>query len=89
MTKLEAVDDIRKALLELMAVQDSIADDDEAIRTIQNSFEKLVDSFYQETQDMLAYEQYQAAKNDPEYFMELIILARKYYEEEDEGRILH
>ncbi len=89
MTKLEAVDDIRRALLELMIIQDSIAGDAEAIRTIQKPYERLVDRFYQETHDILAYPQYQAAKNDPEYFMQLVLLAYKYYEDEGEARVLH
>jgi hypothetical protein len=80
MTKSEAVDDIRKALLELMMVQETIADDDEAIRAIQKPYQRLVDRFYYENQDMLAYQQYQASKNDPEYFMQLVILALHHYE---------
>jgi hypothetical protein len=89
MTKLEAVDDIRKALLELMMVQDSIADDDEAVRAIQKSYEKLVDRFYHENQDMLAHQQYRAARNDPEYFMQLILLAYHHYKNLRAGAVLH
>lgn len=43
MTKLEAVNDIRKALLELISIQDIIADDDEAVRAFHGSYERLVD----------------------------------------------
>lgn len=89
MTKLEAVDDIRKALLELISVQDRIADDDEAIRAIQKSYEKLVERFYQENQDMFAHQQYQAAINDPEYFMQLILLVYRHFEYEGAGGVLH
>ena len=81
MTKLEAVDDIRKALLELILVKDSTADDDAASRVFQSSYERLVDRFYQETHEILAYQQYQAAKSDPEYLMQLIIVAYHYYED--------
>ncbi len=88
MTKLEAVDDIRKALLELMLIHDSIADDDAVVRVFQSSYERLVDRFYQENHEILAYPQYQAARSDPEYFTQLVILARHYYEDE-EGRVLH
>jgi len=81
MTKLEAIDDIRKALLELIPVKNSVADDDAATQTFQNTFERLVDRFYQETHEILAYPQYQAAKNDPEYLMELVLLAYRYYKD--------
>jgi hypothetical protein len=50
---------------------------------------KLVDRFYQETKNILAYQQYEAARNDPEYFMQLILLAYRYYEGEGDGRVLH
>ena len=89
MTKLEVVDDIRKALLELISVQDSIADDDEAIRTIQKPYERLVDRFYRETHEFLAYQQYKAAKEDPEYFMQLVLLAHQHFKDEDIGKALH
>jgi hypothetical protein len=89
MTKLEAVDDIRKALLKLISVQDSFADDDEAVRAFQDSYERLVDRFYQETHEILAYPQYQAAKNDPEYLMQLVLLAYHHYKDESVGRVLH
>jgi len=45
MTKLEALDDIRKALLELILVRDSVANDDAALRTFQSSLERLVERF--------------------------------------------
>ena len=89
MTKLEAVADIRKALLELISVQESIADDDEAVRAIQKPYERLVDMFYKETHELLAYQQYEAAKNDPEYFMQLVLLAYRHYEDEGAGGVLH
>ena len=89
MTKLEAVDDIRKALLELILVKDSVADDDEATRLFQSSFERLVDLFYQETHDILAYQQYKAARSDPGYFAQLIMVAYRYYEEESAGKVIH
>ena len=89
MTKLEAVDDIRKALLELILVQDRIADDYEAAQAFQNSYEKLVKRFYKETHEILAYQQYTAAKDDVEYFMQLVLLACHYYKDEGETGVLH
>lgn len=89
MTKLEAVDDIRKALLELMMAQDGIADDDEAVQVFQSAYESLVERFYKETHEILAYQQYQAAKNDPEYLMQLVLLAYRYYEAEGKDRVFH
>ena len=81
MTKSEAVNDIRKALLELIQVVDSVDDDYEAAQAFQSSYERLVDMFYKETHEILAYPQYEAAKNDPEYFTQLIILALHHYED--------
>jgi len=59
------------------------------IRTFRSPCVKLVDRFYQETKNILAYQQYEAARNDPEYFMQLILLAYRYYEGEGDGRVLH
>lgn len=42
MTKSEAVNDIRKALLELIKVEDSVVGDYEAAQSFQNSYERLV-----------------------------------------------
>jgi hypothetical protein len=81
MTRFEAVDDIRKALLELMMVHDSVADDDAVAQAFHGTYLKLVDRFYHENQDMFLYQQYQAAKNDPEYFMQLVLLACRHYED--------
>lgn len=39
----------------------------------------LVDRFYQENEEMIAPQQYEAAKKDFEYFMRLVDLAMAYY----------
>lgn len=75
--------------MELISVQDGITDDDAAARVFQNSYERLVDRFYRETHEILAYQQYEAARNDPAYFMQLVILACHHYEDEGAGRVLH
>jgi len=89
MTKLEALDDIRKALLELILVRDSVANDDAALGTFQRSLERLVERFYKETHEILAYKHYQAAKGDSDHLLQLVLLAYRYVEDERAGKILH
>ena len=72
-----------------MAVQESIADDVAAIHACLNSLKRLVDEFYQASHEILAYQQYEAAKNDPEYFMQLVLAAYRYYKDEEGEKIWH
>ena len=46
------------------------------------NYEDLVDRFYQENEEMMAPQQYEAAKKDVEYFLRLLALAMAYYREE-------
>jgi hypothetical protein len=45
--------------------------------------QQLVDRFYQENEDLMAAQQYRAAKKDYEYFIRLVELALAYYREGD------
>ena len=42
-----------------------------------------MDRFYHENEDMIPPQQYEAAKNNFEYFMRLVDLAMAYYRERD------
>ena len=44
------------------------------------TYGNLVDRFYQENEEMMAPQQYEAAKKDFEYFMRLVELALAYYQ---------
>ena len=52
--------------------------DIESIRMAEKAFQQLIDRFYQENEDMMAPQQYEAAKKDFEYFMRLVDLAYHY-----------
>ena len=41
----------------------------------QEAYRELLDGFYEEYQDMMASQQYKAARDDPDYFLMLINLA--------------
>jgi len=58
---------------------DQISDDAEALRTFQIAHEQLLNKFYEENEDLIAIQQYKAAKQDYEYFMRLVDLAFHYY----------
>ncbi len=52
--------------------------DEERVEAAQEAYEELLDDFYDEYQDMLISEQYEAAKADPDYLLMLIQLAHHY-----------
>jgi len=56
--------------------------DAEKVAVAQEAYQELLDGFYEEYADILAPEQYKAAKDDPDYFLRLIQLA--YYAQEFE-----
>jgi len=47
----------------------------EKVEAAQKAYRELLDDFYEEYQDMMASEQYEKAKNNPDYFICLINLA--------------
>jgi len=49
--------------------------DTEKVKVAQEAYQELLDGFYEEYQDMIAPQQYRAAKDDPDYFLVLIQLA--------------
>lgn len=83
MTKLESVQDIKDAAIELLKtiIRPDVADAE--IGTAEEALRQLVDQFYRENADMMAPEQYKAARNDLEYFARLVNLAVAYYQEDE------
>jgi hypothetical protein len=55
-----------------------VGSDTEKVKIAQEAYQGLLDGFYEEHQDMMIWEQYEAAKNDPDYFLVLIQLAYHY-----------
>lgn len=55
--------------------------DEKGIEKAKATYEDLVDRFYQENEEMMAPQQYEAAKKDIEYFMQLVDLAYHYFED--------
>ena len=47
---------------------------------VQVAYQGLLDGFYEEHEDIMAPQQYELAKDDPDYFLVLIQLA--YYDQE-------
>jgi len=79
MTKLESITDIRHTVFHLRLQYELIGDDVEALRVFQAAHEQLLNRFYEENEDLMAPQQYEAAKQDYEYFMRLVDLAYYHY----------
>ena len=82
MTKLDSLQDIKNTAVKLQ--ETLIGTDKESIRAVEKAFQKLVDRFHQENEDMMAPQQYEAAKKDFEYFLQLVDLAYCYFEDMEE-----
>ena len=54
--------------------------DAEEVKAAMEEYEQLVDWFYRENENLMAPQQYEAAKKDLEYFILLVELAVAYYE---------
>jgi hypothetical protein len=54
----------------------------EKVKVTQEAYQELLDGFYEEYQDTMAPQQYETAKDDPDYFLVLIKLAC-YHEEQE------
>jgi len=83
MTKLESITDIRHTLFHLRLLQDRSLKDRESLQTFQTTYMLLLDRFYAENEDMMSPQQYEAAKQDIGYFMQLVDLAYWFYTEEN------
>lgn len=80
MTKLESLQDIKDTVIKLQKTL--IGPDKESIMKAEKAFQELVDRFYQENEEMMAPQQYEASKKDFEYFIQLVKLAITYEQEE-------
>lgn len=66
-------------LVTIMAIQRVLAGSDpDKFSDAEESYRELLDDFYEEYQDLMAPQQYEAAKKDPDYFIVLIQLADYY-----------
>ena len=80
MTKLESLQDIKDTDVRLQ--ETFMGSDIESIKTAEKAFQQLIDWFYQKNEDIMAPQQYKAAKDDPDYFLMLINLVC-YHEEHE------
>jgi hypothetical protein len=63
-------------LITILCIQKELKGFDiEKVKVAQEAYQELLDDFYDEYQDNLAFNQYMAAKDDPDYFSVLIQLA--------------
>lgn len=85
MTKLESITDLRYTVFHLRLQYNLIGDDVEALQTFQIAHEQLLNRFYEGNEDLIAIQQYKAAKQDYEYFMQLVDLAFHYYLDRRQG----
>ncbi len=92
MTKFEITDNIRKKLIELLISQKEFDDNDEAaFQAFKKAYWNLVQRFYQDNSELMAYPQYEASQEDPEYFLSLVVSACEYHkkEEKENAKVLH
>jgi len=54
--------------------------DADEVKIAMGEYLQLVDRFYEENKNLMAPQQYEAAKSDFEYFIRLIKLAEVYYD---------
>jgi Tfp pilus assembly protein PilF len=75
---------LKDLLVTILSIQKELKGSDfEKVKAAQEAYHELLDGFYEEYQDMIAPQQYEAAKDDPDYFIALIQLAY-YYQNQGE-----
>ncbi len=79
MTKLESIEDIRKILMEFSLLKSKLSDDQKVLCAFQKSYEKLLERFYQENLEMIAYVEYKKARKDFDYFVQLVESVHCYF----------
>ena len=76
---------LKDLLITIQCLQKELAGSDaEKVKVAQEAYHELLDGFYEEYQDMMAREQYEAARDDPDYFLVLIQLA---YHDQDQKNV--
>lgn len=76
MSSPELLQDLLATILNLQ--KELAGSDPDKFSDAQEAYRELLDDFYEEYQDMMAPQQYEAAKKDPDYFIVLIQLAYYY-----------
>ena len=77
---------LKDLLVTILCIQKELTGSDaEKVKVAQEAYQELLDGFYEEYQEMMAPQQYEAAKKDFEYFMRLVDLALAYYRDGVEG----
>ena len=70
---------LKDLLDNIQCLQKELAGSDaEKVKVAQEAYHELLEGFYEEYQDMIALQQYEGAKDDPDYFLALIQLAYYY-----------
>jgi hypothetical protein len=76
MTKTDLLKDL---LVTIQCLQKVLAGSDiEKVKVAEEAYHELLDGFYGEYQEMIARQQFEKAKDDPDYFLVLIQLAYHY-----------
>ena len=76
---------LKDLLVTIQCLKKELAGSDaEKVKVAQEAYQELLDGFYEEYQDMMAPQQYGAAKDDPDYFLVLIQLA---YHDQDQKNV--
>lgn len=77
LSKLNIMMQIRQEALD---INDRLmASDIEVVRAAEKDLQQLIDGFYKENKDMMAPQQYEAAKKDFGYFLVLVEMAVAHY----------
>jgi hypothetical protein len=70
---------LKGLLVTILCIQKELNGSDmEKIKAAQEAYRELLDVFYEDYQNIMARQQYDAAKDDPDYFIALIQLAYYY-----------
>jgi hypothetical protein len=70
---------LKDLLITILCIQKELNGfDPEKVKVAQDAYRELPAGFYEEYQDMMATQQYEAAKDDPDHFIALIQLTYYY-----------
>jgi hypothetical protein len=70
---------LKDLLVTILSIQKELNGfDPEKVKVSQEAYQELLDGFYEEYQDMIASQQYEGVRDDPDYFIALIQLAYYY-----------
>ena len=77
------IDLLKETLLAVESLEDDLMGSDLAkAEAAGKRYLQLLNKFYDDNRDLLAKQQYEAAKSDYEYFLRLLQLAIAYWQEE-------